>query len=105
MNKLKESDILKVILEYLALRPGKYWRQNTGAVFSTYKGKKRIIRFGRPGAADITGVRNGKRVEIEVKRPGEVQRDDQRAFEAMIKAEGGIYFVAKSVEDVQAQGF
>ena len=51
------------------------------------------------GVADITGVINGRYVEIEVKigkdRQSEVQKQHQKAVEES----GGIYFIAKSFED------
>jgi len=58
-KNLREKDIQKQILEYLNHQPSSsfFWRQNTGAFRAEHNGKKRLIRFGIPGAADITGLR------------------------------------------------
>lgn len=102
--KKKESVVQGHILDYLRYRPGAYWRQNTGAVRYDYNGKTRFVKFGVKGAADITGIRDGRRIEIEVKREGEVQNDNQKHFQAVIEREGGLYILAYSLEDVQRAG-
>jgi hypothetical protein len=57
----------------------------------------RTVRFGRTGAADITGtiprgLHQGKRLEIEVKRPGERPRPAQLERLTETRAAGGIAF-------------
>ncbi len=65
---------------------------------------KRLIKFGIKGESDIDGIflfrGLGVRVHIEVKTGGARQSRDQKAFEMMIKKFGGIYIVARSIEDV-----
>lgn len=99
---MKEGPLVKVILDYLCYQKGKFWRSNTGAAVIDGKNcYKRFVRFGTPGAADITGIiPGGKRVEIEVKGEKGRQSDDQKAFEEMICSHGGIYILAYSVDDV-----
>lgn len=100
--KRKEKDIQKAILDYLALFPKKVkvWRQNTGAL----KIDNRFVRFGQKGAADITGILyGGRRLEIEVKAPGKYPSPAQRAFGADIIKFGGVYFVARDVDDVERE--
>ncbi len=63
---------------------------------------------GINGQADITGIVKvepyhihsdmGLRLEIEVKAEKDRQSAAQKAFEKMIKDHGGIYIVARSVE-------
>lgn len=73
------------------------WRNNRG----TQQIGGRWVRFGIDGQADISGVlRGGRRLEIEVKRPGQRQSPAQVAFQQAIEALGGLYVVATSVEDV-----
>lgn len=74
------------------------WRQNTGAALT----KNGMVRFGVPGQADITGllIPSGRRIEIEVKDAKGRQRESQKNFQAMIEKSGGIYILARSVEDV-----
>lgn len=105
-----EKHIQKQILDYLSYRPGKFWRQNTGAFKGKYTSKRtgvtktRFVQFGIDGCADITGIKEGRRIEIEVKRPKEKQNDNQIAFQAMIESQGGLYVLARSLEDVQRAG-
>ena len=76
------------------------WRQNVGVV----KIEGRYVKFGTTGAADITGMMlDGRRLEVETKRrKGGVQSPDQKAFQAMIEASGGVYILAASVDDLLA---
>lgn len=58
------------------------------------------IRFGLPGQADISGILcNGRRLEIEAKAERGRQSQAQRLFQAMIEKYGGLYVLARSVED------
>jgi hypothetical protein len=54
------------------------------------------------GLSDLTAIKDGVTVYIEVKTPHGVLSADQEAFRAEIEAHGGTYIVARSVEDVQA---
>lgn len=88
----------EILAEFGARHDMKIWRQNTGAAL----GKSGLIRFGVPGQADITGllIPSGRRIEIEVKDAKGRQRQSQKKFQAMIENAGGIYILARSVEDV-----
>jgi len=60
----------------------------------------RFMRFGFPGQPDITGqLRDGRRLEVEVKREGERPTDDQQAVLDAVNGAGGVGFVAYRVED------
>lgn len=66
---------------------------------------KRVIKFGIPGQADLSGIIRvapcrGTRLEIETKTAVGRQSDQQRKFQAMIEDAGGIYVLARSVNDV-----
>jgi len=101
--KEKESDIQKAILEYLKLKSHFCWRNNSGA-FKTERGG--FYRMGTPGAPDIFLVKRpvGTFVGIEVKTLKGVLSEPQRAFSRELEAHGGIYLVARSVDDVIAAG-
>lgn len=101
----KESEIQKAILEYLNMSGHFCWRNNTGSLPMNYKGKSRLIRFGKKGSSDILGVsRTGKIIAIEVKRPGEEPTTEQLDFLLAITGHGGIGVVATSVDDVIHKG-
>lgn len=71
----------------------------------------RPVAFGVPGEPDIDGImpigRYGVRVGIEVKVGADRLRDDQMAFRDMLLRAGGIFVLARSVEqaikDLRAQ--
>ena len=73
---------------------GVFYRRNVGAAM--FKG--RFVRFGVKGQADISGVINGRLIEVEVKRPGEKQTRDQRHWQEAIEQSGGIYILAYAPE-------
>jgi hypothetical protein len=97
----KESYVVRDILRFLKLRKITAWRANTGGMSKMYKGKSSYVRFGIKGAADITGILpDGRRLEIECKREGGYQSDDQKAFEAMIRSNNGVYILAHSLDEL-----
>ncbi len=92
-----EIRIQSYILAQLSLLPGVYARrQNTGGA-STQGG--RTVRFGTPGQADILAIVNGKYVEIEVKSVTGKQSPAQLAHAERVRAAGGIYILARCLED------
>ena len=75
-------------------------RQNTGAM--AVDGRR--VRFGRKGNADLTGTiprgpHLGKRLEVEVKRPGARPRPEQLERLAAIRVAGGIAFWVTEAAD------
>lgn len=53
-----------------------------------------------PGVPDILGIYQGKMLGIEVKTKNGKPSDHQKRFIDMINREGGLAFVARSVDDV-----
>ena len=99
LQKKSEHQIQNEILaEFGARKDMRIWRQNTGAIVID----NRMVKFGVPGQADITGllIPSGRRLEIEVKNAKGRQREAQKKFQAMIEKSGGIYILARSVDDV-----
>ena len=98
-----ERDVLKSCMDLLALYPNIYARrQNTGAFAGEYKGRKRFVRFGTPGAGDIIAVGPaGLYIEIEVKVPGKGLRPEQAVHAGWVRKMGGAFIVAHSVEELQ----
>lgn len=94
-----EKQIQDAILRHFGKRPDmRLWRQNTGVGF--YSGG-RVVRYGRVGAADLTGLlAGGRRIEIEVKGPTGRLTPQQCKYGKEIEQYGGIYIVARSIEDV-----
>lgn len=90
----------EILEAYGALPWIRVWRSNSGVAYSVDCG--RAIRFGLKGQADISGIMTGGvRVEIECKSRRGRQTEEQRAFEKMIRAMGGVYILARSLDDVR----
>lgn len=101
-SRRAKHDLLvkKILVALHAARLGRFWPQETGAAYRDNK----LIHYGVLGGGDISGiVMGGRRVEIEVKTGKGFQRESQVAFEQMIRAHGGIYILARSVEDALQQ--
>lgn len=88
---IKETDIQKAVKEYLQWNGWFVFKNHQS--LGSYK-----------GIADLYAIRAGRSVWIEIKKPEGVQSQDQIEFEADIKAHGGEYIVARSVDDVQHLG-
>ena len=97
---MTEHEIQNQIMRTFATRADmRLWRANTGAA----KIGNALVRFGIPGQADLSGLlANGRRFEIEVKNETGRQSPDQKNFQAMIEKFGGLYVLARSVDDVWA---
>lgn len=52
------------------------------------------------GLSDLSAIRNGQTVYIEVKKPGGVQSQYQKDFQAEVESHGARYILAYSVDDV-----
>jgi len=97
----RESDIQKAVMDYLSTQGFVVFRRNTGAMVGSYKGKSRLIRFSKPGMADLWGWdrKTGRHIEVEVKRPGERPSPEQEAWLSAAQRGGVIAFWCDSVED------
>lgn len=100
MKKDNETQLVKSILEYLHARGVFAYRNNTGAVVSEYKGKKRFTRFGEAGSPDIVGCKNGQMICIECKMPGNKPTELQEAWLKRAYDAGALCLVAYSIDDV-----
>lgn len=87
----------EILRQFGTRRDMRLWRANCGAA----KIKGRVVRFGVPGQADLTGILpNGVRLEVETKSTNGRQSPEQRAYQAMIEKFGGVYVLARCVDDV-----
>lgn len=93
---MKESDIQRVILDYLKVQRCFFWRNNVGGA----KYGDRFVRFGEKGSPDIFVVDAGRIYGIEVKADKGQQNPNQKAWAENFQKYGGIYIIARSLEDV-----
>lgn len=91
-----ESVLQRQVLAHLSQLPGAFfWRANTGAA-RTPQG---FVHFGIPGQADILGCAAGRFFAVEIKTATGRQSAEQRAFQKRITDAGGIYVLARSLDE------
>ena len=97
-----ESKLVRACLDYLRLVGVAAWRNQSGMVFAEHQGKRRAIRMGAKGGADIIGCLppNGRTLAVECKVPPNKLTPEQDAFLAAIRRAGGLAIVAESIDDV-----
>jgi hypothetical protein len=100
---IPEAMLQKIVIAHLATIPGcRIWRMSVGAAM-TIDPRTRTMRkltFGVPGQADLSGLLEptGRRLEIELKTPTGRQTPEQRIWQAEIERYGGLYVLARSLE-------
>ena len=77
------------------------WRNNVGQMIDK-DGRRVVFGVGGKGAADLIGMWAGRFVALELKTDKGKQTDEQRKFEQLVLARGGVYAVLRSVEDARA---
>lgn len=89
----------EILVAASALPATMVWKNNTGKLPLPGGG---MIVFGLKGSADILGASRGHPIAIEAKTGTGRQRDQQVKFQRAWEAAGGLYILARSVEDVLA---
>ena len=100
-----EGEIQNAICEYLTLRRHFFYRSNNTPVYdATRKTFRAMNKYTPKGLPDITLIKDGRYVGLEVKTPkGKVSQDQCDVWNAIVMA-GGEYHVVRSVDDVMALG-
>lgn len=83
----EESEIKRKIKKYLD-SVGAFWSAVTGGAYS------------KPGDPDLIACFRGRYIAIEAKTPRGVQSPIQKRRQREIMEAGGVYILARSVEDV-----
>lgn len=99
---MAEKDIENAILAYLHYNKVFAWKnQSTGIYDPRLKTFRRINNpFHIKGVPDILGIFKGRPLAIEVKSKGNYPSPEQKAFMERFRANGGVCFIARSVDDV-----
>lgn len=98
---MSESHVVHAILAAWGAHPRlRIARVNTGAALL----RGRLVRFGVPGTADICGLiaPSGRLLMIECKTATGKQRAAQVTMQRVVTAMGGLYVVARSLEEADA---
>lgn len=99
------TELVNAIVAYLTMRQKRmgycFWRNNSGALRTMSGG---FMRFGTPGSPDLIVIKDGYFIGLEAKAGSGRQSPVQKAFEKMIKDNGGEYYVIRSVDDLKEIG-
>jgi len=102
MKKTTESMLRRACLEFLKLKGIVAWKNNVGAMYSTYKGKMRFMRFSEPGVPDIVGyLPDGTFLGVECKVGTRKETGAQREFREQAALAGCCCVVVRSIDDLQ----
>ena len=96
-----ESDVLKATLGTLSVHPRVAWaaRINSGA----FEVEGRYIESAFRGCSDVLGMlKGGRLLAVECKSTRGALSADQEAFGAAVAGNGGLFVVARSIDDVMA---
>jgi len=98
-RKISENDVLYSICKYLLMRRYFFWRCNNLAVPG-----RSLPLFAIKGVPDIILCSEGRFYGIECKAPTGVMSEHQKEFQQRLTQSGGVYILAKSVDEVMAAG-
>jgi hypothetical protein len=102
---MKETDVQAAICDYLALKGYLFSRTNNAPIYDKTRGAFRALpKYTRKGWPDICLIKNGKFYGIEVKSEVGRLSPEQEELGRAIDMNGGMYVVARSIDDVQAAG-
>lgn len=120
---VREADVLKAVTDYLAAKRIWFERRNTGAFKGEHNGRRRFVRFSRPGTADVMALigycsKCGFRAPcpnpgdqilhaiywLECKAPTGRQSEAQKEFEREVTEQGMKYAIIRSIEDLKGIG-
>jgi hypothetical protein len=112
---MSETQISRAIMGYLTARRIFAVRMNSGTQIGSYKGKKWAIHMNAAGTADILAFPIKRYPDgdkgtwklpsplwLEVKTDKGKQSELQKCFQAQVEAEGHLYGVVRSIDDVEA---
>ena len=107
-----ENQVVAACFKYLQLRGCFVWRNQSRTFQVPGKGGKiRPMFVGTPGSPDIIGIMPGGRfIGVECKKPlgprggenGSSQSPEQKAWQDECERVGGLYILARSIDDVEA---
>lgn len=109
MDRQREAPILQAIKNHIGANPDyRLFRMNVGKAQDPKTG--RVVAFGIPGMADLTGIRRttcphcgapgpGQRVEIETKAPDGRLRPEQIIWRDAMLRMGAAWLAPRSLEE------
>lgn len=100
---MKEKDIQHAIIQYLQYRKDIYFIRNNSfsGSFTRANGSKGWLRNNKAGSPDIIVCHKGRYMGIEVKAEKGRQSELQQQAQKDIEKCGGVYIIARNIEDVE----
>jgi len=92
-----EQQIQKGIIDYLRIKGWFVYKNSTVGTYKQSTGK--YIPAQTRGVADLTAIKDGHAVQIEIKKPGCKQSENQLIFADDWMSHGGHYVVIHSIEE------
>ena len=101
----KENKVQLEAMKYLKNKGVLCWRNNTMGVYDPKLNIYRSNPYNMKGVGDIVGMTpDGRFLSIEVKTKTGKPSADQLLFIKRCTLNGGLCFVARSIEDIQSYG-
>jgi hypothetical protein len=102
---MKETEVQAAICDYLSLKGHLFSRTNNSPIYDTTRGAFRALpKYTKRGWPDICLISRGTFYGIEVKSDTGKLSEDQQELGKLIEQHGGVYIVARSIDDVQHAG-
>ncbi len=110
---MTEADLKRCISDYLQIgtSQGRFYadRLNSGEVIEVRGNTRRRVKLCRTGTADFFVLKLSDCMDcvgcrvifLEVKGDKGMQRQEQKDFQELIEAQGGEYYIVRSLEEVQ----
>lgn len=106
---MAEGTVLKACIQRLCYYGCDIIRNQTGSAYRKSKNKAGItkqwyIQFGKKGSGDIVACSPfGRWIEVETKFGNNGQTIEQKARQQIIESLGGVYILARSVDDIDSR--
>jgi len=94
------NELTDQVIKHIKSMGGVAYRINSTGNYNNGLGKW-IMSGQKKGLPDVIGILHGRFIGIEIKIGSDRQSEDQRKRQTEIEAAGGIYFLAKSFEQLK----
>jgi hypothetical protein len=102
---MRETAVQAAICDYLSLKGYLFSRTNNAPIYDKTRAAFRALpKYTRRGWPDICLIAHGTFYGIEVKSDNGKLRPEQEELGKEIGKNGGVYIVARSIDDVQRAG-
>lgn len=101
--KETESDVLRAVCEYLALKRHFFWRANNIPVWDG-KNFRAMPKYSMKGLPDIMLIINGFCIGLELKTATGRMSPEQKDVEKKFKDSGAEYYLIRSIDDLKQYG-